>query len=123
MTLLQRIKPTRIAAAAVTLFLIGSQAIAQDRPGLLYREDWKELPAAIPASQEHVSNPNLLIERYGPGKEQIKKSHHDQLFTSGQATAKGTGRLRFGIKSPSWISPARRRSVGARSRPGSVTCV
>ncbi len=50
---------------------------AQDRPGLFFREDWKELPAALPVTQEHVANPNLVMALYGPGKAGIKKSHHD----------------------------------------------
>lgn len=48
------------------------------RPGLLFREDWKETPAATPVTQEHVVNPNLVVTRYGPAEAQIKKSHHDK---------------------------------------------
>ena len=51
---------------------------AQDRPGLLFREDWKELPAALPVTQEHVANPDLILSLHGPGKTGIKKSHHDK---------------------------------------------
>jgi len=51
---------------------------AQERPGLLFREDWKETPAATPASQEHVANPDLIVTRYGPSEALIKKSHHDK---------------------------------------------
>lgn len=58
-------------AAASTVF-------AQERPGLLFREDWKETPAATPVTQEHVVNPDLIVARYGPGEAQIKKSHHDK---------------------------------------------
>jgi len=47
------------------------------RPSLFFREDWKEIPAAIPASQEHVLNSDLLLNLYGPGCDSIKKSHHD----------------------------------------------
>jgi hypothetical protein len=53
-------------------------ARAQERPSLLFREDWKESPAATPVTQEHVANPSLLVSRYGPGEAQIKKSHHDR---------------------------------------------
>ena len=52
-------------------------ALAQDRPGLFFREDWKEIPAAKPVTQEHVNNPDLSMTRYGPGEAGIKKSHHD----------------------------------------------
>ena len=48
------------------------------RPGLLFREDWKEIPAAIPVSQEHVNHPDLILTLYGPGRDSIKKSHHDK---------------------------------------------
>lgn len=53
---------------------------AQDnsyRPGLVFREDWKEIPAEIPVSQEHVNHPGLILNLYGPGKDSVKKSHHD----------------------------------------------
>lgn len=51
---------------------------ADYRPGLLFREDWKEIPAEIPVTQKHVANPALILHLYGPGKGVIKKSHHDQ---------------------------------------------
>ena len=53
------------------------QLFAQERPGLFFKEDWKETPAAKPVTQEHVSNPDLILSRYGPGEIGIKKSHHD----------------------------------------------
>ncbi len=53
-------------------------ALAQDRPPLFFREDWKETPAATPVTQEHVANPDVLLALYGPGKDGIKKSHHDK---------------------------------------------
>ena len=57
--------------------LIGASPQAS-RPGLLFREDWKETPAATPVTQEHVSNPDLILSRHGPAEAKIKKSHHDQ---------------------------------------------
>jgi len=48
------------------------------RPGLFFREDWKEIPAETPVTQEHVANPVLLLERHGPGGDSIKKSHHEK---------------------------------------------
>jgi len=47
------------------------------RPPLFFREDWKEIPAATPVTQQHVSNSDLLMNLYGPGCDSIKKSHHD----------------------------------------------
>jgi hypothetical protein len=51
---------------------------AQERPGIFFREDWKETPAALPVTQEHVSNAELIVTRHGPGQAGLKKSHHDQ---------------------------------------------
>jgi len=51
--------------------------IAQYRPSVFFREDWNEIPAATPVTQEHVSNRNLIMNRYGMGSDSIKKSHHD----------------------------------------------
>ena len=51
---------------------------AQERPGTFFREDFKESPAEIPVTQDHIANPDLLITLYGPGANVIKKSHHDQ---------------------------------------------
>jgi hypothetical protein len=56
---------------------VAASAAAQDRPGLFFREDWKQSPAATPLTQEHVANPDLLLTRHGPAQAQIKKSHHD----------------------------------------------
>jgi hypothetical protein len=50
--------------------------LGQYRPALFFREDWKEMPAATPVTQEHVSNINLQLKLYGPGCDSIKKSHH-----------------------------------------------
>ncbi len=49
---------------------------AQYRPSIFFREDWKEIPAATPVTQDHVSNKNLTINLYGPGRDSIKKSNH-----------------------------------------------
>lgn len=63
------------------------------RPGLFFREDWRETPAATPVTQDHVAHPDLLLTRHGPGEARIKKSHHDQpaddpfYIWSGDATA------------------------------------
>jgi hypothetical protein len=50
---------------------------AQERPSLFFREDWKEIPAATPVTQEHVVNKDLTLALYGPARDSIKKSHHD----------------------------------------------
>jgi hypothetical protein len=60
-------------------FLLFSFTIcsAQERPSLFFRVDWKEIPAATPVTQEHVANKDLILELYGPGRDSVKKSHHD----------------------------------------------
>ena len=64
--------------AILLLDVAVSTISAQERPGLFFREDWKEIPAATPVTQEHVSQPDLLVTRHGPGEAGIKKSHHDR---------------------------------------------
>jgi hypothetical protein len=55
-----------------------TQALEKDyRPGLFFREDWKEIPPETPVTQKHVNHPDLLLTLYGPGKDSIKKSHHE----------------------------------------------
>ena len=59
----------------------GSRTRAQPAaaaPGLVFREDWKETPAATPVTQEHVAHPDLMLSLHGPGRDRVKKSHHDQ---------------------------------------------
>jgi hypothetical protein len=68
----------RLLFLGVFLFGVYLTPRAQERPGLFFREDWKEIPPARPVTQEHVSNPDLLVSRHGPGEAGIKKSHHDQ---------------------------------------------
>ena len=69
--------PPRLVAGlllAITVPLLS----AQDRPSLLFREDWQESPAALPVTQEHVAHPDLELQLHGRGRDGIKKSHHDQ---------------------------------------------
>lgn len=71
----------RILTLFIFFVLISPKAGAQEdayRPGLFFREDWKEIPAETPINQEHVNHPDLILGLYGPGKDSIKKSHHDQ---------------------------------------------
>lgn len=68
----------------ISLAAAGALACAQDRPketnrpGLLFREDWKETEAELPITAAHVANANLVMTLHGPGKGSIKKSHHDK---------------------------------------------
>lgn len=50
----------------------------QYRPGLFFREDFKEIPAEIPVNQKHIANDDLILSLYGHGQDSLKKSHHDK---------------------------------------------
>ena len=67
-----------ICAALAAAVLIGTPQPRDETPPLFFREDWVESAAASPITQAHVANNDLLLARYGPGAEQLKKSHHDQ---------------------------------------------
>jgi hypothetical protein len=69
----------RVHLSLLLIFIYAAQSScsAQYRPSLFFREDWKEIPAATPVTQEHVSNKNLILGLYGPGCDSIKKSHHN----------------------------------------------
>jgi len=72
-----RIKYYLILAGILCLQSAGKSQDTAYRPGLFFREDWKEIPAEIPLHQGHVNNPDLIVGIYGPGKDSLKKSHHD----------------------------------------------
>lgn len=59
---------------ALPLVMLATSADAQ-----AWREDWKQIPWALPVTQEHVANPMLKLELHGPGQRGIKKSHHDHI--------------------------------------------
>jgi hypothetical protein len=67
-----------ILAAVLTAAALAQEVGAQNRPPLFFREDWTETPAALPVTQAHVANTDLLLELHGPGGARIKKSHHDR---------------------------------------------
>ena len=52
---------------------------AQSRSQLFFREDWKEIAAALPVTQDHVSNPDLILTLYGPAASAVKKSNHPNI--------------------------------------------
>ncbi|GEM_PF-407445 len=49
-----------------------------DPGGLYFREDFRTLPPATPITQEHLANPALALQLYGPAAASIKKSHHEE---------------------------------------------
>lgn len=56
-----------------------NELLAQSPSNLFFREDWKETEAALPVTQEHVSDSNLLLSLHGAGKEGVKKSNHPEI--------------------------------------------
>ena len=62
----------------VALIIKTELAVSNQRPSLLYREDWQEIPAATPVTQKHISHEDLILNLYGSAKESLKKSHHDK---------------------------------------------
>ena len=60
-------------------FCLAISGAALAEPSLYFREDWKEIPFALPITPEHVGNPELRMETHGPGKLGIKKSHHAEI--------------------------------------------
>lgn len=64
------------AAMGVAVVLLGGGA--ETGPPLLFREDWTETPAALPITQAHVANPDLMLTVHGPGGQRLKKSHHNR---------------------------------------------
>ena len=66
-----------VSVLTILLMSILADCMAQYRPSLFFREDWKETPAAIPVTQDHVANRDLILGLYGPGADSIKKSNHD----------------------------------------------
>ena len=54
-------------------------SFGQSHSKLFFREDWKEIEAQTPVTQEHVANPDVLLTLYGPGRDSIRKSNHPQI--------------------------------------------
>lgn len=79
--------------------------IGEQDPGLIFREDWKEIPAAIPVTAEHLSNANLELHLYGVAEEQLKKSNHPEIpndpFYIWSGTCEGNWAMAFSLKDAS----------------------
>ena len=59
--------------------LLRASSAKNETSDLYFREDWRETPAQIPVTQDHVANDQLLVTRHGPSADAIKKSHHDEI--------------------------------------------
>ena len=57
-------------------FGLPTRATAPIESALFFREDLKEVPPEIPVAPRHLSNPDLILHRLGPGEGQIKISFH-----------------------------------------------
>ena len=69
---------TNISLLFLFITVLSSDTFSQNHPSLFFREDWKEVPAEIPISQNHVTNTELILNLYGVSKDSLKKSHHDK---------------------------------------------
>ena len=73
------ISPLLLATPFLIVLGAGPRLRKDNRPPLFFREDWKEIAAVTPVTQEHVANPALLLGLYGPGKTVSgKSSRHAQ---------------------------------------------
>jgi hypothetical protein len=63
----------------ITVLGFFPEAAGQSQDKLFFREDWKEIKAALPVTQEHVSNADLELHLYGPASASIKKSNHPEI--------------------------------------------
>jgi len=66
-----------MAFMTIPLALLMVLAADPGRPPLFFREDFRETPAATPITQEHIGNSRVALALYGPGRDGVKKSHHD----------------------------------------------
>ncbi|SHN25501.1 hypothetical protein SAMN04488057_11430 [Cyclobacterium lianum] len=69
-------------------------AWGQSGASLLFREDFKEIPAATPVTEDHLVNEELELHLYGDAKNQLKKSNHPEIpndpFYLWSGTCEGT---------------------------------
>lgn len=65
------------------LLILGSSLMAfaaspaSQEISLWFREDFTETPPETPVQQKHLSNPDLILTRLGPGADLIKRSFHE----------------------------------------------
>ena len=70
--------PYRIILSIVIAASVVSLTQAQSTR-TFFREDWREIEAALPVTQEHVATEGLLLTLYGRGKNAVKKSNHPEI--------------------------------------------
>jgi hypothetical protein len=84
---MQRFKlfaPTWLFTAATLVCFTGfaqqSTLPEDNRPPLFLRETWKVPPVGVlevPVTPDYLTNPNLEVKMYGPGKGEVVIVHHD----------------------------------------------
>lgn len=93
--------------------------VSRSQSKLLFREDWKEIPAATPVTQEHIANPDLVLSLYGPAKDEIKKSNHPPIpndpYYIWSGECKGNWALSLGYKGH-WVDLAGDAKINLRTR-------
>lgn len=116
----------KLSFSTILIFLYSVSSSAQYRPGLLFREDWKEIPAATPVTQKHVANSDLLLGLYGPGCDSIKKSHHETPADDPYYIWSGTclGNWALTLKhSKSYVDLTGYAKIIWRSKQGGLRCL
>ncbi len=68
-----------IFALAVGLTSLAAPQDPRQRLDAPLREDFREVAAHIPATTEDLTNPRLDLRLLGPGREQVKLSHHPEV--------------------------------------------
>lgn len=74
-----RMKLLNYLLISFSFLFIFACCAAQTSHSLFFREDWKEIEAALPVTQAHVANTDLVLLLYGPGSGAIKKSNHPEI--------------------------------------------
>ena len=73
------IKLSHCPLLILSFLAVDRPSLAQSDDKLLFREDWKEIEAALPVTAAHVANPRLSLALYGPAADQVKKSNHPHI--------------------------------------------
>lgn len=94
--------------------------VEEQSPGLIFREDWKEIPAETPVTPAHLTHPNLELHLYGAAKEQLKKSNHPEIpndpFYIWSGTCEGNWAMALALKNGSAMDLTENGKVIWKSR-------
>lgn len=96
---------------------------------LLFREDWAEIPFALPITQEHVANPDLQLHLYGGAVDFLKKSNHDHIpndpyyVWSGEIRDTAIWAATFSYKDRTVIDLSGEASISWRTRQSGEHCL